>query len=55
MSRLGAVTPFIMTEDLTHESLSFQQKQLGTTGEENAEKAILITVLRTHWPPLSRF
>ena len=29
MSRLVAVTPFIMTADLKHELLSFQQKQLG--------------------------
>ena len=54
MSRLVAVTPFIMTADLKHELLSFQQKQLGNAGE-NAEKVILITVLRTHWPPLSSF
>lgn len=37
MSRLVAVTPFIMTADLKHELLSFQQKQLGNAGE-NAEK-----------------
>ena len=29
MSRLVAGTPFIMTADLKHELLSFQQKQLG--------------------------
>lgn len=55
MSRLVAVTPFIMTADLKHELLSFQQKQLDNAGEESTEKAILITVLRTHWPPPSSF
>lgn len=54
MSRLVAVTSFIMTADPKHELLSLLQRQLGDTGD-NTEKAILTTVPRTHWPPPSGF